>query len=60
MQEPEPHGDPYRHFGTDAYYRLAARYYWEVRTLADRGLLAEAFRTPLKRLNELRPQLHAP
>jgi len=60
VEEPEPKGSPYDQFGTEAYYRLAARHYWEVRSLADRGLLRDALSAPLRRASELRPQLRVP
>jgi hypothetical protein len=60
VEEPEPQGNPYEQFGSESYCRLAARYYWEVRSLADRGLLLDVLRAPLKCVNDFRPQLRAP
>jgi hypothetical protein len=43
----------------DAAFRLRARYYWEVRTLAEQGTLWPALTAPRRKLARLRPVLHA-
>jgi len=58
--EPEPERDPRRLFPYDGYYRLMARYYWEVRTLAEQGRLGELLHTPVSRIGKWRPVLKAP
>jgi hypothetical protein len=58
--EPEPRWDPRWRMvrgatSRTAYYRLAARYYWEVRRLAQAGRIGELLATPLKQTRSLRP-----
>ena len=62
VSEPEPKGDPRADFGASEevmvrYYRLMARYYWEVRALAEEGRLAEALTASRRKLGEMRPRL---
>jgi hypothetical protein len=42
----------------EGYYPLMARYYWEVRTLAEQGKLQEALNASNEALEKLRPQLN--
>jgi hypothetical protein len=39
------------------YYRLTARYYWEVRHLANQGRITELLATPVKQTAKLRPSV---
>ncbi len=60
VEEPEPEGDPWEMLKKnkyDRYMRLMARYYWEVRTLAEEGRLREALTAPAAELARLRPSL---
>jgi len=50
LSEPEPRRNARRLFGQDAYVRLCACYYWEVRDLIEDGRLPELLRTPVRRL----------
>jgi hypothetical protein len=60
IAEPEPSEDARRHFaGQESYYRLMARYYWEVRSLAEAGKLTEVLAAPAEELTRLRPTLTA-
>jgi len=54
--EAEPERDMRRAttFPGEVYYRLTARYYWEVRALAEEGLISEALRTPYRGLERFR------
>jgi hypothetical protein len=58
LSDPEPREDPRRRFGDnsyrDTYLRLMARYYWQVKALADAGRVKELLRTPLHQVDSLR------
>ncbi len=60
LSAPEPSGNARRLFGQDDYVRLCARYYWEMRAIADSGLLPEVLKAPLSRVAGFRPELRAP
>jgi hypothetical protein len=56
LQEPEPKGKTaWVDADWEPYMRLCARYYWEVRTLADEGRLQEVLAAPRKRIDSFRP-----
>ncbi len=53
----EPRGNPRRLLRQDDYLRLCARYYWEVRQLADEGRLPEVLGAFYMRIDSFRPKL---
>jgi hypothetical protein len=59
VEEPDPEQDSRALLGQEAFRRLFARYCWEMRSIADRGLLPDLLKAPLSRVAELRPTLRA-
>ncbi|NIM04386.1 MAG: hypothetical protein GTN65_01935 [Armatimonadetes bacterium] len=61
VEEPEDKVDPRLEMTPrdDRYVRLMARYYWEVRTLAEEGRLLDALKANPGALERLRPRLRA-
>lgn len=60
VEEPEPKDDPrlVMKITDEGYIRLMARYYWEVKGLAEEGKLLEALTASKRDLAGLRPKLH--